>query len=226
MFPMSWPGGFSANAPGWVSPQPAATTSSRVNSEDSLRVSIVESLHRGPEPAANPELVKRLDQSDRWRKPRTTPILRPHDEALHPVRGHVCRRVLLPWLRVKQPLLDMSSEEAQALLSHPDMRRAVQSHYVERSGMVRTALGSLVGVLGGLFILRYAVGAESLMGRVAWIAASLGWMIFFAGGAITSARRRARRANEGTDQYICVDEDEPVEKFRPPPRRGLRWTTW
>jgi hypothetical protein len=131
-----------------------------------------------------------------------------------------------PGCGVKQPLVDMSSDEARALLQHPDMQRAVQTHYVERSGMVRSALGFLVGVLGGLFIVRYAVGAESMAGRAAWLAAAGAWCAFFAGGSIANARRRARRANEGTAEYVCVDEDVPVEKFRPPPRRGLRWLTW
>ena len=62
----------------------------------------------------------------------------------------------------------MSSDEARAYLQHPDMQRAVQTHYVERSGMVRTALGFLVGVLGGLFVVRFAVGAESAASRVAF----------------------------------------------------------
>jgi hypothetical protein len=106
------------------------------------------------------------------------------------------------------------------------MQRAVQTHYVERSGMVRTALGFLVGVLGGIFLLRYAVGAESTATRVAWLATAAAWCAFFAGGSIAVARRMARRVNEGTAEYVCVDEDAPVEKFRPPPRRGLRWLTW
>lgn len=131
-----------------------------------------------------------------------------------------------PGCGVKQPLIDMSSDEARAFLQHPDMQRAVQTHYVERSGMVRSALGSLVGVLGGLFIVRYAVGAESTAGRVAWLLAAFGWCAFFAGGSIANARKRARKVNEGTAEYVCVDEDAPVEKFRPPPRRGLGWLTW
>jgi hypothetical protein len=131
-----------------------------------------------------------------------------------------------PGCGVKQPLIDMSSPEARSYLIDPDMQRAVQTHYVERSGMVRTALGFLVGVLGGLFLVRYAVGAESAIGRIAWLALAGGWCAFFAGGSLAVARRMARRANEGTAQYVCVDEDEPVEKFRPAPRRGLRWLTW
>jgi hypothetical protein len=131
-----------------------------------------------------------------------------------------------PGCGVKQPLIDMSSDEARAFLDHPDMQRAVQTHYVERSGMVRTALGFLIGVLGGLFIVRYAVGADSVAGRAGWIAAAAAWCAFFAGGSIAVARRMARRVNEGTAEYVCVDEDLPVEKFRPPPRRGLRWLTW
>jgi hypothetical protein len=106
------------------------------------------------------------------------------------------------------------------------MYRAVQTHYVERSGMVRTALGFLVGVLGGLFVLRFAVGAESMALRAFWLAAAGAWILFFAGGSLAMARRRAKKANDGTPEYICVDEDAPVEKFRPPPRRGLRWLTW
>jgi hypothetical protein len=131
-----------------------------------------------------------------------------------------------PGCGVRQPLLDMSSEEARPYLQKTDMYRAVQTHYVERSGMVRTALGFLIGVLGGLFVLRFAVGAESSAGRVFWIGAAASWILFFAGGSLALARRMARKANEGTAQYICVDEDAPVEKFRPPPRRGLRWLTW
>ncbi len=131
-----------------------------------------------------------------------------------------------PGCGVKQPLVDMSSDDARPLLLDPDMQRAVQTHYVERSGMVRTALGFLVGVLGGLFVARFAFGAESAVGRLVWLAAAGGWCAFFAGGSIALARRMARRANEGTPQYVCVDEDEPVEKFLPPPRRGLRWLTW
>jgi hypothetical protein len=131
-----------------------------------------------------------------------------------------------PGCGVKQRLIDMSSAEARAYLQHPDMQRAVQTHYVERAGMVRTALGTLVGILGGLFVLRYAVGAESTVARIAWLAAAAAWCAFFAGGSIAVARRMARRANEGTAEYVCVDEEAPVEKFRPPPRRGLRWLTW
>jgi hypothetical protein len=131
-----------------------------------------------------------------------------------------------PGCGVKQPLIDMSSEEARPFLEDPDMHRAVQSHYVERSGMVRSALGTLVGVLGGLFILRYAVGSDGPLERSMWLTASLTWVLFFAVGSIAMARRRAKKINDGTPAYICVDEDEPVEKFRPPPRRGLRWLTW
>jgi hypothetical protein len=92
--------------------------------------------------------------------------------------------------------------------------------------MVRSALGFLIGVLGGLFILRYAVGAESVAGRLFWVGAAATWGLFFAGGSLVVARNKARRGNEGVQSYVCVDEDEPVEKFRPPPRRGLRWLTW
>ena len=131
-----------------------------------------------------------------------------------------------PSCGVRQRLVDMSSEEARPYLQDPDMRRAVQTHYVERSGMVRTALGFLIGVLGGLFLLRFAVGAESALERLAWILTAATWGSFFAGGSLLLARRMARKANEGTAEYVCVDEDAPVEKFRPPPRRGLRWLTW
>jgi len=131
-----------------------------------------------------------------------------------------------PGCGVKQPLVDMSSAEARAYLQHPDIERAVQTHYVERSGMVRTALGFLIGVLGGLFIVRYAVGADSTAGRIAWLVAAGGWCALFAGGSIAIARSMARRANEGAPEYVCVDEEAPVEKFRPPPRRGLGWLTW
>jgi hypothetical protein len=131
-----------------------------------------------------------------------------------------------PGCGVAQPLIDMSSDQARSYLEDPDMKRAVETHYVERSGMVRTALGSLIGVLGGLFIVRFAVGADSIAGRVASLLAAASWCAFFAGGSIAVARRMARRANAGTAEYVCIDEDAPVEKFRPPPRRGLRWLTW
>jgi hypothetical protein len=131
-----------------------------------------------------------------------------------------------PGCGIGQPLIDMSSDEARPFLQHPDMRRAVAAHYIERSGMVRTALGSLVGIFGGLFILRYAVGADGPLGRALFVALSAAWMFFFAGGAILNARRRAKATNDGTPEYVCEGEDEPVEKFRPPPRRGLRWMTW
>jgi hypothetical protein len=120
----------------------------------------------------------------------------------------------------------MSSEEARPYLLKTDMYRAVQTHYIERSGMVRTALGFLVGVLGGIFVLRFAVGAETALARVLWLGGAAAWMLFFAGGSLANARRRARKVNEGTPHYVCVDEDAPVEKFRPPPRRGLKWLTW
>ena len=103
-----------------------------------------------------------------------------------------------PGCGVKQPLIDMSSDEAQAYLQDPEMQRAVQTHYVERSGMVRTALGFLIGILGGLFVVRYAVGAESVGERLSWFAAAAAWCAFFAGGSVAVARRMARRANEGT----------------------------
>src|SRR6476646_5122699 len=87
-----------------------------------------------------------------------------------------------PGCGIGQPLIDMSSEEARPLLRDPDMQRAVEAHYIERSGMVRTALGMLIGIFGGLFILRYAVGAEGPAGRTLAVAASLTWMLTFAGG--------------------------------------------
>jgi hypothetical protein len=120
----------------------------------------------------------------------------------------------------------MSSEEARPYLAGADMQRAVLSHYAERSGMVRSALGFLIGILGGLFILRFAVGADGLGGRLFWGGAAAAWGLFFAGGSVFLARRMARRGNEGVARYVCVDEDKPVEKFRPPPRRGLGWLTW
>jgi hypothetical protein len=131
-----------------------------------------------------------------------------------------------PGCGVKQHLIDMSSDEARPYLKDRDMHRAVQTHYVERSGMVRTALGALVGVLGGLFIARFAVGADSIVGRIAWLSIASGWAALFAGGSVGFARRMARKANEGSAEYVCFDEEAPVEKFRPPPRRGLRWLTW
>ena len=120
----------------------------------------------------------------------------------------------------------MTAEGARRLREDPDVRRAVQSHYAERAGMVRSALGLLVGTLGGLFLLRFAVGAESTAGRAAGLSAAVAWALLFAGGSLAWARRLARRANEGSSRYVCVDEDDPVEAHRPPPRRGLRWLTW
>lgn len=131
-----------------------------------------------------------------------------------------------PGCGVRQPLIDMSSDEAKPYLAASDMQRAVLSHYAERSGMVRSALGFLIGVLGGMFIARFAFGAESTIGKVSWSGAAAGWALFFAGGSILLARNMARKGNEGVDRYVCVDEDLPVEKFRPPPRRGLGWLTW
>lgn len=131
-----------------------------------------------------------------------------------------------PGCGVGQRLVDMSSEEARALLDHPDMKLAVQSHYAERSAMVRSAIGTLVGVLGGLFILRFAVGADGPLKAALWVAVALAWGTFFVRGSVRSARRMAQVGNEGNPDYVCVDEDKPVEKFRPPPRRGLRWLTW
>src|SRR5882672_10768240 len=115
-----------------------------------------------------------------------------------------------PGCGVKQPLIDMSSEQARSYLQDPEMQRAVQTHYVERSGMVRTALGFLIGVLGGLFIVRFAVGADTWSARLVWVLAAASWCTFFAGGSIAVARRMARRANSGTAEYVCTDEDAPV----------------
>src|SRR5437660_1526548 len=98
-----------------------------------------------------------------------------------------------PGCGVKQPLIDMSYDVARSYLQYTYMQRAVQTHYVERSWMVRSALGLLVGVLGGLFVVRYAVGAESTAERVAWLTAAAAWCALFAGGSIASARQRARR---------------------------------
>ena len=106
------------------------------------------------------------------------------------------------------------------------MYRAVQTHYVERSGMVRTALGFWLVSSGVFSCCASRWGSEFAAGRFLWLGAAAAWIFFFAGGSLAMARRRARKANEGTPQYVCVDEDEPVEKFRPPPRRGLRWLTW
>jgi len=131
-----------------------------------------------------------------------------------------------PRCGIAQALVDMSSDRARRMREDADVKRAVQSHYAERAGMVRSALGLLVGVLGGLFILRFAVGAETGGARWAWLAAAIGWASFFAGGSVAWARRLARRANDGRSRYVCVDEDAPVETHRPPPRRGLRWLTW
>ena len=131
-----------------------------------------------------------------------------------------------PGCGVGQPLIDMSSEAARPLLGNPDMQLAVQSHYAERSGMVRSTIGTLVGVLGGVFLLRFAVGADGPVRSAAWTLVALGWGTFFVRGSVRQARRMAKLGNAGTPAYVCVDEDEPVEKFRPPPRRGLRWLTW
>jgi len=131
-----------------------------------------------------------------------------------------------PRCGVAQPLVDMTSDRARALRDDVDVRRAVQSHYAERAGMVRSALGFLIGTLGGLFLLRFAVGADAGWSRGAWLALAAGWMLVFAGGSVAWARRLARQANDGQPRYVCVDEDAPVEAHRPPPRRGLRWLTW
>jgi uncharacterized YccA/Bax inhibitor family protein len=120
----------------------------------------------------------------------------------------------------------MTADDARPLREDPDVRRAVQSHYAERAGMVRAALGFLVGVLGGGFIVRFAVGADARWASVAWLSAAVVWGVFFAGGSLAWARRLAQHANDGKSRYVCVDEDVPVEAHRPPPRRGLRWLTW
>jgi hypothetical protein len=131
-----------------------------------------------------------------------------------------------PRCGLAQPLLDVSSERARPLLKDPDVQRAVMSHYAERAGMVRAALGFLMGTLGGIFILRFAFGADTALARVAWLSVAAAWSGFFAGGSIAWARRLAQKANDGKPRYVCVDEDQPVEAHRPPPRRGLRWLTW
>jgi small-conductance mechanosensitive channel len=102
-----------------------------------------------------------------------------------------------PGCGVRQPLIDMSSEEAKPYLAGGDMQRAVLSHYAERSGMVRSALGILIGVLGGMFILRFAVGAESWGTRLFWVGSAAAWGLFFVGGSLLVAKRMARRGNEG-----------------------------
>jgi hypothetical protein len=131
-----------------------------------------------------------------------------------------------PRCGIAQPLIDMTAEGARRLRDDPDVRRAVQSHYAERAGMVRAALGFLVGTLGGLFLLRFAVGAGGFLERAVWLSAAAVWALLFAGGSLAWARRLARGANDGSSRYVCVDEDDPVEAHRPPPRRGLRWLTW
>src|SRR5260370_30890115 len=103
-----------------------------------------------------------------------------------------------PGRGAKQPLIDMSSDEARSYLQDADMQRAVQTHYVERSGMVRTALGFLVGVLGGLFIVRFAVGAESTGLRLVWLAVPASWCAFFPARSIAVASLMGGRANPGT----------------------------
>ncbi|MET0595994.1 MAG: hypothetical protein ABW133_25055, partial [Polyangiaceae bacterium] len=108
-----------------------------------------------------------------------------------------------PGCGVRQPLIDMSSDEAKPYLAGADMQRAVLSHYAERSGMVRSALGFLIGVLGGLFIARFAFGAESSIGRVVWGAFAAGWAAFFAGGSVLLARKMAKKGNEGISSYVC-----------------------
>src|SRR5438045_9260187 len=75
-----------------------------------------------------------------------------------------------PGCGVRQPLIDMSSRQALPYLEDADMRRAAQTHYVERSRMLRTALGMLIAVHGGPFIARSARRPHSAHRRIPWVA--------------------------------------------------------
>lgn len=133
--------------------------------------------------------------------------------------GYAC-----PSCGPKQRLLDMADPAAREFLADDPMAVAVGAHYAERRGMVRSVLGFLVGATVGAFTLRQAFGAEGAA-RVGWIVAAA--LVFGAvlGLAIRHALRLATAGARGP-RYVVDGDDEPVERHRPAPRRGLRWLTW
>ncbi|MCC7538406.1 MAG: hypothetical protein IT379_19435 [Deltaproteobacteria bacterium] len=124
----------------------------------------------------------------------------------------------------QQDLLDMADPAAREYLRDDPMVVAVGAHYAERRGMVRSVVGFLTGFALGAFTLRMAFGAEGVA-RVVWIALAVTIAATVLGLAIRHALRLATAAAR-SPRYVVDREDEPVEKHRPAPRRGLRWLTW
>lgn len=118
----------------------------------------------------------------------------------------------------------MADPAAREYLRDDPMVVAVGAHYAERRGMVRSVVGFLTGFALGAFTLRMAFGAEGVA-RVVWIALAVTIAATVLGLAIRHALRLATAAAR-SPRYVVDREDEPVEKHRPAPRRGLRWLTW
>ncbi len=119
----------------------------------------------------------------------------------------------------------MASPEGRAVVEASDeMRLAVMTHFAERRGMVRSVLMFLLGLGAGAMTLRFAFGAESAAGRVAWVALACGVFLLIAGAGVRHAFALMRAHNRGSDHYECVDEEKPLKYA--PARRGFRWTVW
>jgi hypothetical protein len=127
-----------------------------------------------------------------------------------------------PTCGTDQPLTDMATEAGKAHLVDGEMNRAVQAHYGERRGMVRTVVGLFSSFAVAAFLFRAGFGAAGLA-RFAWwfgaaLVATLG-----SRGVLRHARGVASRA-AGSASYVCPDE--AAEAGVPAQPKGASWLRW
>jgi len=144
----------------------------------------------------------------------------------------VCPRCAATWAGgfycpacgIDQPLTDMATDAGKAHLVDDEMNRAVQAHYGERRGMVRTVVGLFASFAACVFLLRAGFGASGLARFAWWFAAAL-VATLGSRGVLRHARGVASRA-AGSKAYVCPDESEPTPATMEPHSKRLSWLRW
>ncbi len=138
-------------------------------------------------------------------------------------RGTFAGGDFCPACGVQQPLTDFAGGAAGPHLVDEELNLAVQAHYAERAGMVRSVLAFFLGLLGAFALARAAFGYTGA-GRIVFAILAA---VTLVGGAllgVRSAMGMAARAAGGT-HYVCPDDDAETATRRER-RFGFRWLGW
>lgn len=128
-----------------------------------------------------------------------------------------------PTCGIDQPLTDMATDGGKAHLVDADMHRAVQAHYGERRGMVRTVLGLFASFAVAAFLLRAGFGAAGLTRFAWWFAAAL--VAALGSRSVIRHARGVASRSAGSKAYVCPDETEGKVGSHPS-RPRMSWLRW